>query len=780
MEEASSPTVAPPRTPGGSLRQRAGSLMRSLTGKRLSSADQLHNDSTEMPNPRTSLARAFSNRLSMGATANVTLTVDVGDHNDDSFGLDPSSTEAQHTPATPSRLKMMMRAVSLATRTPRRSLASEPSSARRTTARWSSHQSEGEPCRDEMDVLASGCADHELGLVLHGASALLAAAGIKASDSTLADRIDRQLGGVLSLARAFDTSGRPAVISLLMELGMGRTPAQRVANALQRARREGAPLVRQGELPHSADVVPLPEGWHARVYVLSDIHVDHEANRAWLRAAVARLVRTPCTVDVLCCCGDLCEELDDLREVLAELRARFDHVLFTPGNHDLWIRRGKHADSVQKLKAVLAMCSDIRVRCSPLWLRAARAPQDASAAGAPEGAGAASGPAPGVPRLPAARVLELQEECLADDVEVDLQLACTWSEAQVIAFFESGGVDVPAAGGTSGGDGSGGGRGSSAGSMVDTSLSAPEDVLLVPLFSWYDYLWDVEPDIEGQQPDVDLKAASDFQFCRWPAPLEDYNAYEGRAPTGQVSRWFGALNQPALARIARDAPLDASTSVQRPPPTRRLSGRSTFALYHGKDAPPPRERFLCEVDLDSFCTRRTDAAKRTWEQSFEQDVGVGEAAAAATRAASAAPGPSLRRRPGGPFVISCSHFLPRQELLPEKRLLKFPSLAKIAGSQTLAEQVAQLGPDIHVFGHTHLPWDATVGGVRYVQWPLGNPKEHADPSSVKGTGLVGSFMKVYDGSDGGEAPEHFTTFCAHYAEFERDLRKTALAPHVLK
>ena len=41
-------------------------------------------------------------------------------------------------------------------------------------------------------------------------------------------------------------------------------------------------------------------------------------------------------------------------------------------------------------------------------------------------------------------------------------------------------------------------------------------------------------------------------------------------------------------------------------------------------------------------------------------------------------------------------------------------------------------------------------------------------------------MKVYDGLEGGEAPEHFTTFGAHYAEFERDLSKTECAPHTMQ
>lgn len=81
-----------------------------------------------------------------------------------------------------------------------------------------------------------------------------------------------------------------------------------------------------------------------------------------------------------------------------------------------------------------------------------------------------------------------------------------------------------------------------------------------------------------------------------------------------------------------------------------------------------------------------------------------------------------RRHP----VISFSHFLPRVELMPEKRFLFQPNLPKIVGSDFVRQRVRELEPDLHVFGHSHFPWDMTLDdGVRYRSWPLGTPEEQS-------------------------------------------------------
>jgi Icc-related predicted phosphoesterase len=74
-------------------------------------------------------------------------------------------------------------------------------------------------------------------------------------------------------------------------------------------------------------------------------------------------------------------------------------------------------------------------------------------------------------------------------------------------------------------------------------------------------------------------------------------------------------------------------------------------------------------------------------------------------------------------VISFSHFLPRNELIPEKSKLFYKALPKAVGSDYLRRRIDDLKPDIHIFGHTHFSYDCYLDNVRYVQWPLAYPKE---------------------------------------------------------
>ncbi|KAM5570206.1 acyl-carrier-protein phosphodiesterase PptH [Rosa sericea] len=80
-------------------------------------------------------------------------------------------------------------------------------------------------------------------------------------------------------------------------------------------------------------------------------------------------------------------------------------------------------------------------------------------------------------------------------------------------------------------------------------------------------------------------------------------------------------------------------------------------------------------------------------------------------------------------IITFSHFVPRQELCPEKRMLFYPKLPKIIGSDCLEVRIRSIhgvegsASACHVFGHTHFCWDAVLDGIRYVQAPLAYPRE---------------------------------------------------------
>lgn len=70
-----------------------------------------------------------------------------------------------------------------------------------------------------------------------------------------------------------------------------------------------------------------------RVFAVSDIHVDYEANARWVR----QLSRSDHRDDILILAGDVTHELGGLAACLGALVSRFAHVLFVPGNHDLWV-----------------------------------------------------------------------------------------------------------------------------------------------------------------------------------------------------------------------------------------------------------------------------------------------------------------------------------------------------------------------------------------------------------------------------------------------------------
>ena len=104
-------------------------------------------------------------------------------------------------------------------------------------------------------------------------------------------------------------------------------------------------------------------------------------------------------------------------------------------------------------------------------------------------------------------------------------------------------------------------------------------------------------------------------------------------------------------------------------------------------------------------------------------------------------------RPYDAPVVSFSHFVPRTELVPAVRWLRFKGLPLVAGSVEIDTQVRRLGAAVHVYGHTHIPGDRVLYGVRYVQ-------NHLRES---GSGEGGLLKRVWD--DGAHAAAPGPLFC---------------------
>eukprot|EP00747_Dinoflagellata_sp_TGD_P120576 gnl/TRDRNA2_/TRDRNA2_173275_c2_seq8.p1 gnl/TRDRNA2_/TRDRNA2_173275_c2~~gnl/TRDRNA2_/TRDRNA2_173275_c2_seq8.p1 ORF type:complete len:540 (+),score=113.69 gnl/TRDRNA2_/TRDRNA2_173275_c2_seq8:109-1728(+) len=134
---------------------------------------------------------------------------------------------------------------------------------------------------------------------------------------------------------------------------------------------------------------------------------------------------------------------------------------------------------------------------------------------------------------------------------------------------------------------------------------------------------------------------------------------------------------------------------------------------------------------------------------------------------------------GGAPVVSFSHFLPRRELLPEKRFLFYPNLPKMVGSMSLGERVERLSPRVHVFGHTHYGWSAELDGTTYVQAAVAYPQERTsrgfslaltDPDGVQASPPA----LVFDGSaEPGRIPAYSAFWSGYYTKHPRcpsDLR----------
>ncbi|KAJ8420238.1 hypothetical protein Cgig2_019836 [Carnegiea gigantea] len=108
----------------------------------------------------------------------------------------------------------------------------------------------------------------------------------------------------------------------------------------------------------------LRETDDTRVFIVSGLHTDYAENMMWVK----QISTTSYLEDILLVAGDVAETYDKFCLTMSLLKKRFKHVLYVPGNHDLWCRSKSEdfLDSLDKLNALLDACGELGVESTPM------------------------------------------------------------------------------------------------------------------------------------------------------------------------------------------------------------------------------------------------------------------------------------------------------------------------------------------------------------------------------------------------------------------------------
>lgn len=96
----------------------------------------------------------------------------------------------------------------------------------------------------------------------------------------------------------------------------------------------------------------------AKLWAISDLHVAHRGNEHIVDA-----IRPSESGDWLIAAGDISERTDDIIDTLRRLKARFDTVVWVPGNHELYTtaKDPLQLHGVARYDYLVQACRDIGV-----------------------------------------------------------------------------------------------------------------------------------------------------------------------------------------------------------------------------------------------------------------------------------------------------------------------------------------------------------------------------------------------------------------------------------
>ena len=289
----------------------------------------------------------------------------------------------------------------------------------------------------------------------------------------------------------------------------------------------------------------------------------------------------------------------------------------------------------------------------------------------------------------------------------------------------------------------------------------PSSLVVVPLQSWYHSGWDTEQDITNpaflqvQEVMPFERKWGDFYQCTWPGLAHEQFASIEKNDMS-LSHAFADLNEPFLypstveakligvnekaidkldspSQNATDSASDRAGNMDElviggnrfkfDSNGQLVQDQSTISSPASSTSSPPKKKPASTKSFENFLQIFRSEATEEFKNNDSASAKACDEDVPSEMEYMEELVPSSPIVESGDTVISFSHFVPRQELMPEKRFLIEPHLTKVIGSDPLEHQIRRLRPHVHLFGHTHIPIDMELDGITYIQWPLGYFKE---------------------------------------------------------